>query len=284
MVLNEPMVFTGAGYFLGIHAPGKRWMKNFLPAMHHAAICQAQGARIIRAYSPKADIGTTFSCSHIESYRPVEKDIQAAIRVDALLNRLFIEPALGLGYPMNDLPFLKRLDKYWKPGDEKLLPFNFDFIGVQVYTREVITYSWMMPFIKADIIKANKRRVSVTLMNWEVYPPSIYHILKKFSQYTTVKKLYVTENGAAFTDVIQSGRVNDVQRLNYLKNHIWEMGRAKAEGVKVAGYFVWTFMDNFEWAMGYYPRFGLVYVDFKTQQRIIKLSGYWYRSFLSGKE
>lgn len=282
MVLNEPMVFTGAGYFLGIHAPGKRWMKNFIPAMHHAALCQAEGARIIKNYSPEAEVGTTFSCSHIEPYRLIEKDIQAARRVDALLNRLFIEPALGLGYPMDDLPFLQRIDKYWKGDDEKLLPFDFDFVGVQVYTREMVAHTWLMPFINADVIKASKRKVPVTLMNWEVYPPSIYQILKKFSQYKSIKKLYVTENGAAFTDVVQGGEVDDRQRLNYLQDHMGQLLRAKEEGVKVEGYFVWTLMDNFEWAMGYYPRFGLVYVDFKTQQRIIKSSGYWYRDFLAG--
>jgi beta-glucosidase len=138
-----------------------------------------------------------------------------------------------------------------------------------------------MPFINADLVRANKRKVPVTLMNWEVYPLSIYQILKKYSQYTGIRKLYVTENRAAFTDVVQDGQVHDVQRLHYLQDHIAQVLRAQQEGVPVAGYFVWTFTDNFEWAMGYLPRFGLVYVDFKSQQRIIKSSGYWYSAFLN---
>jgi beta-glucosidase len=280
MVLNEPMVFTGAGHFLGIHAPGRRWMKNFIPAVHHATLCQSAGARILKSIVPGAEVGTTFSASYIEPYRQTDKDRQAAIRIDALLNRLFLEPSLGLGYPVKELPFLQRIEKYMKPGDENLLPFDFDFIGLQVYTREIVSHTWLMPFIGADLVKATKRKVPVTLMNWEVYPESIYQMLKQYSRYG-LKKILVTENGAAFTDTVQEGKVHDPLRLAYLQDHIAQVLRAKQEGVPVEGYFVWTFTDNFEWAMGYHPRFGLVYVDFDTQQRIIKSSGYWYRDFLS---
>jgi beta-glucosidase len=117
-------------------------------------------------------------------------------------------------------------------------------------------------------------------MNWEVYPESIYHILKKYDNYPQIKNLIVTENGSAFHDKLIDGIVIDDERTNYLNSHIEQVLRAKHEGVKVNGYFVWTFTDNFEWAEGYQPRFGLVYVDFKTQQRIIKQSGYWYKQFL----
>lgn len=284
MVLNEPMVFTGAGYFLGVHAPGKRWMKNFIPAMHHATLCQAEGGRVIRALAPDAEIGTTFSGSYIEPHRQIEKDILAAQRVDALLNRLFIEPALGLGYPLIDLPFLDRVEKYWQPGDEKRLPFDFDFWGLQVYTREIATHTWLMPFINADLVKAEKRNVPITTMNWEVYPESIYRLLRQYGKYPGMKNILVTENGAAFPDVVQNGQVHDPRRVAYLQEHVAQVLRAKQEGVPVTGYFVWTFTDNFEWAMGYHTRFGLVYVDFETQQRIVKSSGYWYRDFLNGKQ
>lgn len=282
MVLNEPMVFTGAGYFLGVHAPGRRWLKNFLPAMHHATLCQAEGGRIIRSHYPEADIGTTFSCSHIEPHRPhKEKDVRAARRVDALLNRLFLEPALGLGYPLADLPFLNRLEKYIQPGDEQKLAFDFDFVGLQNYTREIITHSYFTPFMYASVVKAETRKVPITLMRWEVYPEAIYQMLKKYDAYPQVKRIVVTENGAAFTDVVENGRVDDPRRVSYLQAHIGQVLRAKREGIRVDGYFVWTFMDNFEWAEGYYPRFGLIYVDFETQKRIIKSSGYWYQDFLS---
>jgi beta-glucosidase len=280
IVMNEPMVFTGAGYFLGVHAPGKKGLNNFLAATHHAALCQARGGSIVKSLLPQSNVGTTFSCSHIEPYRNVDKDIIAAKKIDALLNRLFIEPLLGLGYPTDDLKILQLIEKFIKHNDEKNLAFDMDFIGVQNYTREMVSHTTFMPFMQAKIIKANKRNVETTLMNWEVYPESIYNILKKYSSYKNMPPLMVTENGAAFTDVLINGEVNDPKRIQYLKDNIAQVLRAKQEGVNVTGYFVWTFLDNFEWAEGYYPRFGLVYVDFATQKRIVKSSGKWYAAFL----
>ena len=282
MVLNEPMVFTGAGYFLGVHAPGRRGFGPFIPAVHHATLCQAAGGRVIKDLSPDAEVGTTFSCSHIEPLRQQERDILAARRVDALLNRLFLEPALGLGYPLDDLRFMRRIEKYMLPGDEERMAFDFDFIGVQNYTREVVKYAFWTPFLQASLVPARKRGVPYTLMNWEVYPESIYHILRQFNRYPGIPKLIVTENGAAFPDELKDGQVHDPERLSYLKRYLQQVQRAKQEGVQVQGYFVWSFVDNFEWAEGYDPRFGLVHVDFETQQRTIKSSGYWYRDFLRG--
>lgn len=281
IVLNEPMVFTGVGYFLGIHAPGRRRLKNFIPAMHHATLCQAEGGRILRRNVENANIGTTFSCSSIEPYRNNKKDRKAAIRVDALINRLFIEPALGLGYPLEELPFLKKLNKYHRPEDDELVKFDFDFIGIQNYTREIIKHSWLVPYLQAKNIIATRRKVPVTSMKWEVYPEGIYKMLHKFGAYKNINKLYVTENGAAFPDTFANGKVHDRERLDFLKEYLKQVLKAKNEGVNVHGYFVWSFTDNFEWAEGYHPRFGLVYIDYETQERIIKSSGKWFQNFLS---
>ncbi|MDQ6761891.1 MAG: GH1 family beta-glucosidase [Bacteroidota bacterium] len=283
IVLNEPMVFTGAGYFLGVHAPGKKGLNNFLAATHHATLCQAHGGRVIKSLQTGSNVGTTFSCSHIEPFRNTEKDVIAAKKVDALLNRLFIEPLLGLGYPADDLKILNRLEKFVKQDDQENMAFNMDFIGVQNYTREMVSHTTFMPFIKARIIKANKRNVETTLMNWEIYPESIYNILKKYSAYRNMPPLMVTENGAAFKDTVMNGQVDDPKRIKFLKDTISQLLRARQEGVNVTGYFIWTFLDNFEWAEGYYPRFGLVYVDFESQKRIVKSSGHWYAKFLKSK-
>src|SRR5690606_26156844 len=175
MVLNEPMVFTGAGYFLGLHAPGNKGLKNFLPAVHHVVLCQASGGRVLRNLVPNAQIGTTFSCSQITPYRNTKKDILAAKKADAMLNRLFIEPSLGLGYPTEHVPVLKRIERYIKPDDENNMVFDFDFIGVQNYTREMVKHDWLVPYLRAKIVPASKRNVKTTLMDWEVYPPSIYN-------------------------------------------------------------------------------------------------------------
>jgi beta-glucosidase len=280
MVLNEPLVFTGAGYFAGIHAPGKKHLKNFLPAAHHAALCQALGYRVIKEIQPNSHVGTTFSCSHITPYSIKEKDLKAAHRMDALLNRLFIEPSLGLGYPIESLPVLNKMKRYMNPGDEALLKADFDFIGIQIYTREVVANSFFTPYVKAKIVPVNERRVHHTKMSWEVYPASIYEIIKKVSVYKGVKKIIVTENGASFNDEVFLGRVQDLDRIHFLEKYLEQVHKAFLENHKIEGYFVWSLTDNFEWAEGYEQRFGLVYIDYDSKERIIKNSGFWYREFL----
>jgi len=281
MMMNEPTVFTAAGYFLGIHAPGRTGIRNFLPAIHYVVLSIVAGAKALRSVLPDAEIGTTFSCAHIEPRSDKKKDIDAAKRTDVLVNRLFIEPILGLGYPDKDFPVLKGIEKFYKPGDQDNMKYDFDFIGIQNYTREIVEYSFFTPYLNARLVKAEERHVPTTAMKWEVYPAAIYQMIKKFNGYPQIKKLYITENGAAFHDEVIDGKINDDNRIDYLQANLQQVLKAKNEGYKIGGYFIWTLTDNFEWAEGFHPRFGLVYVDFKTQQRIIKSSGYWYRDFLS---
>ena len=281
MVLNEPMVFTGAGYFLGVHAPGKKGFNNFIPAMHHAVLCQAVGYNAIKAIAPKAQVGTTFSCSYITPNSLSNKDVIAARRVDALLNRLFIEPSLGLGYPIETLPFLRKVKKYTEEGDDELMKVTFDFIGIQNYTREVVAHSIFTPHLNARIIPADKRKVFYTAMDWEVYPEAIFNMITKFHDYEGVKKIVITENGASFPDEVVNGAVQDDSRTHFIKSYLEQVLRAKPICPKLAGYFVWSLTDNFEWAEGLKQRFGLIHIDFDTQKRTIKNSGKWYRDFLA---
>ncbi|MEP6803858.1 MAG: GH1 family beta-glucosidase [Flavobacterium sp.] len=281
MVINEPSVFTGAGYFLGIHAPGKKGITNYLKAMHHVTLATAAGAKILRDKVQDANIGTTFSCTHIEPATQSQKDVDAAKRVDTLLNRTFIEPILGLGYPQKDLPVLKKLNNYILEDDLNNLAFDFDFIGLQCYTREIVKSSILIPYIGAELISAEKRNVISTDMGWEVYPPALYEVLKKFNEYKNIKKIIITENGAAFPDILTNGKVYDIKRTHYIQDHLEQILKAKKDGLNVEGYFVWSLTDNFEWAEGYNARFGLIHVDFDTQQRTIKHSGLWFKDFLS---
>jgi beta-glucosidase len=282
MILNEPMVFTGAGYFLGIHAPGKRGLDHFLAAVHHAALCQAEGGKIVKSLQSHSFVGTTFSYSPIEPWCDNDRDRAAAIKTDALLNRLFIEPLLGMGYPVKDLKILQRLEKYYRDGDSVRLAFDMDFAGLQNYTREIVRHAILMPFVKAKLIKASKRKVEYTQMDWEVHPPAIFKAIMRWSQYKNLKEIIVTENGAAFEDQCVGNEVHDPGRVNYLKDHIEQVLKARQAGGRVNGYFVWTLLDNFEWAEGYLPKFGLVHVNFETQERLVKSSGKWYADFLRG--
>ncbi|RZJ48633.1 MAG: beta-glucosidase [Flavobacterium sp.] len=281
MVINEPSVFTGAGYFLGIHAPGKKGLTNYLKAMHHVTLSTVAGAKIVRSKVPGANIGTTFSCTHIEPETEKKKDVEAAKRVDTLLNRTFIEPILGLGYPKQDLAVLKKLKNYIIEDDLNNMAFDFDFIGLQCYTREIVKSSLLTPYIGAELVSAEKRNVIATDMGWEVYPPALYHTIKRFNDYKNIKKIIITENGAAFPDEVKNGKVYDIRRTQYIRDNLEQLLKAKEEGYNVDGYFVWSLTDNFEWAEGYNARFGLIHIDFETQKRTIKQSGLWFRDFLA---
>jgi beta-glucosidase len=193
---------------------------------------------------------------------------------------MFIEPLMGLGYPVDTLPFLSRLEKYYKQGDDKLLATNVDFIGVQYYFRIVARHS-VIPPLHASQIKPEKRNVEINSMGLEVYPNGIIQILEKFSRYKNVKKIYITEGGICFDDIINpDGTISDIQRTNYFKVTLEQVLNAKNKGIPVEGYFVWSLTDNFEWNYGYSPRFGLVYIDYPTQKRILKNSGKWFSDFL----
>lgn len=281
IILNEPMGFTSLGYMLGKHAPGKTGLDHFLPAIHHAVLAQADGGRIIRALVSKAHIGTSFSCSEIIPASDSAEDIKAANRIDILMNRLFIEPALGKGYPRDDFKFLEKLEmhnKAWKYTER--MSFDFDFIGLQNYFPLTIRHNSLVPIVQASEIKASTRKVPYTAMGWEINAESFYHIIKRFWKYGSVKEIMITENGAAFKDELKNARIKDVERIAYFEQYLAALYKAKQNSINISGYFAWTLMDNFEWAEGYKARFGLVHTDHKTQLRTIKDSGYWWRDFL----
>lgn len=281
MVLNEPAGFIGLGYMVGMHAPGIRSLKQYMRATHYANLAMAEGGRALRATVEGGNIGSTWSVSHIDPRSGSKRDVNAARKIDALLNRVCIEPCLGMGYPFDDLPLIRRLEKHIEPGDEERLRFDFDFIGIQNYFRTVARFSLWPPVMWANFVDAKKLvddRSELTEMGWEVSPEGIYKVLMQFARYG--KPMIVTENGAAFADELKDGRVHDERRVQFYKDYLAQVLRAKREGADIRGYFAWTLMDNFEWAEGYHPRFGLVHNDFDTQQRTIKDSGLWFRDFL----
>ncbi|SFG94798.1 GH1 family beta-glucosidase [Pedobacter insulae] len=281
LVINEPFGFTSLGYMLGVHAPGETGLHHFFAAVQHTAIAQADGGRILRAEVSEANIGTTFSCAQILPYSTAEADSLAVKRIDCLMNRLFIEPVMGMGFPDAGWDVLEKFKishSTWRY--QERMSFDFDFIGLQNYFPLVIKFNAFVPVIQAWEVKAKKRNKPHTAMGWEINDESFYHIIKQFAAYPKVKRIMITENGAAFQDRLLNGRIDDKERIAYFKSHLQALLKAKNEGIDIVGYLVWTLMDNFEWAEGYQARFGLVYTNFNTQQRIIKDSGYWWKSFL----
>jgi beta-glucosidase len=268
------------GYLLGRHAPGRRGFRNFLPALHHSVLCQTAGAKIIRSEVSDAQVGTTFNCSVVEPYRNTEKDHIAAKKVDAAFNRLFIEPAIGLGYPVAELPELRKLENYIFPGDDNKLTFEFDFIGIQYYFRLVVAHTWRPPFFMREI-SAAKRNVKLSTMNYEINSLGFYRAIKRFASYDKMKKIIITEAGVCIPDKLSAkGRIKDKKRIDYYKRLLYYVKKAKQENMPIEGFFAWSLTDNFEWSEGYGPRFGLIYIDYSTQKRIIKDSGKWFKEFL----
>jgi beta-glucosidase len=187
---------------------------------------------------------------------------------------------MGLGYPVDAFPLLEEIERrHAQPGDKERMTARPDFIGIQNYTREVIRHHSLVPYIRGRPIPPKRRGAPYQAMGWEVYPESLYLSIKLFARYDAQLPIIITENGYA----AENETTDDPQRISYLQAALRQVRRAQKEGFLVKGYFIWTFMDNFEWAEGYRPQFGIVYVDRKTLERRPKASAFWYRDFLDGK-
>ena len=283
ILVNEPAAFVSLGYLNGYHAPGRKSPFAFLRAVHHVCLAVAQAGQSLREICPNSKLGIAYSYSPVHGKST--KDHLAVKRVDAFINRLFVEPFLGLGYPNGDLPVLKRLDKYIEPGDMDKIKFNFDFVGVQYYFRVVVGSSPWVPFFGGREIPAAKRGVMMNSMNREIYPEGMLESIVRFHSYG-FKEIVVTENGVCYND--EPKIINDVEviedqkRIEFYRSHLEQVAIAKAKGAPVTGFFAWSLSDNFEWAEGYRDRFGLVYIDFSSQRRILKDSGRWWQRNLCG--
>jgi beta-glucosidase len=280
---NEPFVTAGAGYFIGEHAPGIKEPIPALQACHHLLLSHGLATQAIRtAARGPVKIGIVLNLSPIHPASPSKKDIAAASRFDAIQNRSFLEPLLLGTSPIQELKLLNTLvGSVIKPGDLQKIN-NLDFLGVNYYSRTVMRHDPKFPVIAAAQVHPEGNEYSGM---WEIYPDGLSELLLKIWEKYGPKayperkmpELMVTENGIPVPDGIDfDGRVRDERRIRYLKKHILQVHHAIQKGVPVKGYFVWSFMDNFEWALGYGPRFGLVYVDFQTQKRTVKDSGHWY--------
>jgi len=198
--------------------------------------------------------------------------------MDGLLNRWYAEPVLIGSYPEDMLEILKPLNLPIEEGDLERIHQPLDFVGLNCYTRIFVFHDPNVPMLEAMIdLEHRLPDARYTAMGWEIYPPALYESLMRFKNEWGDPPVYVTENGAAFDDEVVNGEVDDQPRIDYLKGYLREVRRALDEGVKVKGYFLWSFMDNFEWAFGYTKHFGIVHIDLNTQKRTPKKSALWYR-------
>lgn len=205
---------------------------------------------------------------------------QAALRANTLINKLYPSLAAGHGYPFETLPFLEKVLPHVQNGDDQKMAFPFDFWGLQVYTRFKVKHNVWIPYIKASIVPL-KDKSALTATGWEVYPDCITKACEDIYSIAGCPNIYITENGVALHDQPSGDRVTDEARIKYLKDHMFKTLLLRKRGLPIHGYFIWSATDNFEWAHGYKPRFGLIYVDYKSQKRIVKDSALWFRDFLT---
>jgi beta-glucosidase len=281
MMLNEPWVFCFVGYYEGRHAPGLTDLSAALQAAHHSLLAHGKAADAIRAHSrSEPQVGIALNLNHVEPASDRQADLDAARRYDGHLNRWFLDPLFHGRYPEDMLEFWGDRAPQVQPDDLAGLPQRLDFLGINNYFRTVIGAGAEQPLN----LKTHRPAGRYTEMGWEVYPDGLYQLLARVHRDYGPRSIYITENGAAFPDTLAPGGVvDDPLRVEYLHDHLFAARRAVEEGVPLHGYFVWTLMDNFEWALGFSVRFGLIYVDYPTQARFVKASGHWVRQMIEAQ-
>ncbi|HTS36897.1 MAG TPA: GH1 family beta-glucosidase [Candidatus Solibacter sp.] len=282
MIFNEPAAFVDLGYLDGTHAPGRTSLLDFLRASHVVNVAQGEAFRAMKATRPAARVGTALSMSACEPATESDADKLAAERAHAITNVWFLEPALLGKYP-DALTFFPESAMGIKPGDMEKVRAPLDFIGINLYYRTIASapgafertahaQQWLFP-----VKMTGGEQGAKTDIGWEVWPQALHDMVMRITRDYKRPVLEITESGCAYNDGPDASSViRDSRRIEYHRVYLAALAKAMAEGADVRGYHAWSLMDNFEWAEGYSQRFGLVYVDFKTQQRTIKDSGRWY--------
>lgn len=280
ITINEPEVAAFVGHSEGRHAPGLKDAKLALQVAHHLLLAHRAGSRAIRSVVRDARIGISLNLAPIHPVSENPEDVAAARRVDGYLNRWYLDPLSGRGYPSDMVDWYGgRLDSA-AVDEMRTYRGDLDFLGINYYSRQVVRAD---PTGLLGSAQIPMRDAAHTTMGWEVYPQGLGEVLQRVTRDYGPRAIYVTENGAAFADDSRGGVVDDPARTRYLQDHFREAARALASGVPLQGYFVWSLMDNFEWSHGFTQRFGLIHVDYETQQRTDKESARWFRRFLAAR-
>lgn len=287
ITLNEPAVSTWLGHYSGQDAPGIKDLDQALVASHHLLLGHGLAMPLIQNNVPDGEVGITLNVNWIEPASNSRMDREAARIEDGMWARWFADPVFGRGYPGDIVEEMQKRGAlahgmdFVQPGDLEKIAAPINFLGVNYYNRALQRVESPENLIQT-VFPAPKTPDNWTEMGWENYPEGLFYVLMRLWTEYQPAKIYITENGASYSDgPDQDGIVNDDNRLLYLKNHLRSVFRALDAGVKIDGYFYWSLLDNFEWAQGYSQRFGLVWVDFKTQQRFVKQSARWYQQMIS---
>ncbi len=271
---NEPGVIAWNGYADGEHAPGEKDIPKAMQVTHNLMVAHGLAVQALRGVDPKLEIGIVLSQWGVDPASDDPADIAAADHAWNAGETAFLHPLFTGHYHPEMVEALGEKFPATRPGDMALIAQKLDFLGINSYSRSVISASQgrLSPIPGSEY----------TEMNWEVCAPAFRRVLNRINNNYRVPPIYITENGAAFPDKISpDGHIHDERRLDYLRQHFTQVRLAMQDGVDIRGYFVWSLLDNFEWAFGFSKRFGLIHVDFETQKRIIKDSGLWYSHVIS---
>ncbi len=303
--LNEPWCSAFLGYTAGIHAPGNTDPAGGLAAAHHLLLGHGQTVRALRERDATLSLGLTVNLTVADPVDPADsEDVDAARRIDGQFNRLFLDPLFRSAYPpdlLEDVAGLG-LESVVQEGDLAVISTPIDVLGVNYYQGEAVSHrpppvevdlqasttrAVRSPYPAADGVHRHPRGLPTTAMGWEVQPEGLTRLLKRVhGEYAgpAGTAIYVTENGAAYDDAVAGdGSVHDAERTAFLRAHLGAVLDAVDAGVPVQGYFYWSLMDNFEWAWGYDKRFGIVRVDYDTQERTVKDSGHAYAAIIAAR-
>lgn len=269
---NEPWVVAFLGHETGIFAPGLKDRALAIQVSHHLLLSHGLALSALRADGCKARLGIVLNLAPMVPAENSPQDVAKAHLEDGRLLRWFMDPVFHGAYPQDVLEHLGGDAPKIENGDLQAIAAPLDYLGINYYSRSVVSAG--EPF---DVQSSG---LPLTEMGWEIYPQGLTELLLRLNRDYAVPPLYITENGGAFPDRLTDGRVHDADRIRYLADHIAAVGEALRQGVPMAGYMVWSLMDNFEWASGYEKRFGIVHVDYQTFTRTLKDSALWYSRFL----
>jgi beta-glucosidase len=288
--LNEPWCSAFLGYGSGAHAPGRTDYRAAMSAAHHLLLAHGRAAEVLRATCPAGQITLALNASVVRPATDDPADVDAARRIDGLLNRLFLDPLLRGSYPADvqaDTAWLTDWS-YVQDGDLAVISEPIDALGINYYQPDRVGAAPvdqpgpMDPYPTGGRVAFHPTPGPVTDMGWTVDPTGLHELLVRITRDYGPIPIYITENGAAFPDVVtDQGRVHDAARTDFLRRHLIAAHEALADGVDLRGYFAWSLLDNFEWAFGYAKRFGLIHVDYETQIRTLKDSGRWYQRVIA---
>lgn len=277
MTLNEPLCSAWLGHLYGDMAPGIKDLQTALNVSHNLLMSHGLACQVIRSNVSEANVGIVINVTPAVPATDSQEDSNAAQLADGFDNRWFLDPVFGRTYPADVIDAIGASPEIHS-GDMKLIAQDLDFLGVNFYFRQTVAADQNSKPL--PIRSVNRENVKRTAMNWEVHPQAFEEILLRISKEYSPKAIYITENGSAWNDEVINGEIIDDERIDYLVRHLDAMRSARSQGAPILGYFAWSFLDNFEWAYGYEKRFGLIYVDYKTQTRTPKKSALFYRQLL----